>query len=666
LGNPGLYRLRHKVEKFFQRFKNYKRIFTCYEKLAITFLSFILFEEMNVTSDSRKESSSSPTPVLPLAIRDEFTFLSPGSIRFDAFFENDIQNSIVHWNKGVVPYTDFVQMFRAGRFQFATGEMWGKAVRSGCLFYRYTQDPELKAILHATIVDLLSTQRSNGSISCSDIPHQPDGPGGDLWERKYVLLGLGAYFENVDHDPAVLKAMIDEADATVAQIGPPPKVSIVDQGWSLNHIESSSILEPIMRLYQWTGYSRYLDFARYIVEIEGGAKNFNVIQEAYEGKDPVHIGGPYPKAYEMMSVFEGLIEYYRTTGNERWKTAALNLFHKIRAKEITLIGNGGGDQPYHPTVMGEAWDNTALEQTNPDIQRMMETCTGVTWLKLCSQIVRLTGDPAAVDEIEKYAYNGLLGAMKPEGDGFSYVNLLNGVKTNPTGWGWKFNHLHVSCCNLNGPMGLAYLPLVAVMNSVGGPVINLYNAGTATVPTPSGGKVDLEIVTDYPKSGVVRIAVKPQASEKFKLRMRIPAWSKLTVLEVNGHPIDALPGEYTAIDRVWCLGDKIELNFDMRCRVIDAPHGSNRLGDHFQALIRGPVVLARDENIDVHYEEPVEIISNDGYVEISPALPTLSSTRLQFSVPTMEGGIQMVDYASVDNWSGKRICTWLPKVRRSA
>jgi transposase len=38
----GLYRLRHKIENFFQRLKIYKRVSTRYEKLALTFLSFIL------------------------------------------------------------------------------------------------------------------------------------------------------------------------------------------------------------------------------------------------------------------------------------------------------------------------------------------------------------------------------------------------------------------------------------------------------------------------------------------------------------------------------------------------------------------------------------------------------------------------------------------------
>jgi transposase len=38
----GLYRQRHKIENFFQRIKIYKRIATRYDKLALTFLSFVL------------------------------------------------------------------------------------------------------------------------------------------------------------------------------------------------------------------------------------------------------------------------------------------------------------------------------------------------------------------------------------------------------------------------------------------------------------------------------------------------------------------------------------------------------------------------------------------------------------------------------------------------
>ena len=38
----GFYRQRHKIENFFQRIKIYKRVSTRYEKLALTFLNFVL------------------------------------------------------------------------------------------------------------------------------------------------------------------------------------------------------------------------------------------------------------------------------------------------------------------------------------------------------------------------------------------------------------------------------------------------------------------------------------------------------------------------------------------------------------------------------------------------------------------------------------------------
>jgi DUF1680 family protein len=604
------------------------------------------------------------------SLANRMTALPPNAIKLEGFLERYIQLSIRNWSKGIVPYEALVEFFRTGRPKidwdgrqvelFATGEMWGKAVRSAALFYRYTGDFELKAILKKTVADLLSTRRENGTISCAPVNKQPDGPGGDLWERTYVLLALDDYYEWVERDPEVLRAMTDEADATIRQVGPTPKTRIVDLGWSPNHIESSTILEPMMRLYKRTGSPRYLEFARYIVETEGGAKHHDIFSEVLAGCDPVEVGGVYPKAYEMLSLFEGVVEYYRATGNERWLQAALVLFHKVIEQEITLIGNGGGDQPYHPNVMGEAWDNTALEQTNPNIKRMMETCTGVTWLKFCSQVLRLTSDPIAVDYIEQYAYNGLIGAMKPSGDGFSYVNLLNGVKTNPIGWGTTVEGVYVTCCNLNGPEGLAYLPLIAVMSDEQGPVVNLYNSGTATLTDGTAGGVSLTIETNYPLDGVVRISVAPAKPRRFVVKLRIPAWSLATTLKVNGETITAEPGSYARIERRWAVGDVIELALDMRCRVIRAKQGASPGSDRFRALMRGPVVLARDENIDSHFDQPVDILAADGFVAVKPVKPTKTSTTMQFEVPSRTGMIQMVDYASVNSWEGKKVQTWLP------
>ena len=235
----------------------------------------------------------------------------------------------------------------------------------------------------------------------------------------------------------------------------------------------------------------------------------------------------------------------------------------------------------------------------------------------------LTADPSAADEIERYAYNGLVGAMKPSGDGFSYVNLLNAVKTNPEGWGAVLNNVHVTCCNLNGPMGLAYLPYIAVMNSRTGPVLNLYNACTAAASTPACRPVRLDLATDYPKSGSIVVAVTPLVPEKFRVRLRIPAWSARTTLKAGGKTVKAVPGTYAAIYRKWAVGDRIELTLDMRCRLLESPRGSNRAADNHQALVRGPVVLARDEHIDADYDKPAVIAATNGYVDVTPVPPTL-------------------------------------------
>lgn len=603
-----------------------------------------------------------------MRITDEMRPLPAGAIQMSGYLEEYIQKSINNWNKGKLPYHEFVNFFRTHAApQFALGEMWGKAVRSGCMFYRYTHDAELKSILDKTVADLLTTQDANGSISCTPADKQPGSENGDLWERKYVMLGLEEYYAHVDSSPAVLEALKRHADCIIAQVGHAPKREITDLGWSATnigaepcHIESSTLLEPFMRLFNLTGEQRYLDFATYIVE-SGGTKHYNLIELACANTPPYLMSGHYPKAYEMMSLFEGLVEYYRVTGDAKCRQAFLNLYNNIRTREITIIGNGGADRPFHPYVAGEAWGNTASEQTNPAITRMMETCVGVTWMKFCSQVLRLTGDPTAMDEIEKYVYNGLLGAMKPSGDGFSYVNLLNGNKVVNYGWGWKFNGFYVTCCNLNGPMGLAYIPYVAVMEDGSGPVVNLYNAGSVNTRTPGGQPLHLTLDTEFPLSGKVVISISPEQKEKFTVKLRIPAWSKGTVLAVNGKRMEVTAGTYAAITRKWSKGDTVELTFDMACRLVDAPHGTDPAGDNFRAVVRGPIVLARDENIDARYAEPVKVQTRpDGTVDIRPVSPTLPATKMEYLVPTDRGDIRMVDYASVNGWEGKRICTWLP------
>ncbi len=590
--------------------------------------------------------------------------LPAGSVTFNGYFADDIRNIIDHWVNGVMPYDKVIDYFIKGRSQFALGEMPGKSIRTNSLLYRYNGDPELKKLTRDLVYKLMATEKSNGSISCTPVDEQPGDRDGDIWERKYVMLGLLQYYTDVEQDPRVLSALEKEALSVIDQVGPAPKKGITDLGWSPTKIESSSILEPMMRLYFITGRKEYLDFAEYIVTT-GASKGGNIFLQVYEGTPLCEVGKPYPKACEMTSVWEGLAEYYRATGDPRWKVCLDNFFNDVKTNEITIVGNAGSDICW-PKLKGEGWSDTAVEQTNPDIQRMMETCVGVTWMKYCSQYLRLTGDPEAVDCIEKYAYNGLLGAMRPNGKSFSYVNLLNGAKVTDSGWGTDIGGQPVTCCNLSGPCGLAYIPYIAAMQSKEGPVINLYNAGTVTARTAKGREVKIGIVTEYPRANEVRISVDPAAREKFTMRLHIPSWSENTYVSVNGRTVDGVvAGSYLSLDRSWKAGDSIYIIFDMKARLINAPqNGRNPEGKYFQAVQWGPLVLARDENLDPDYNRPVRIVADaGGEVKVKVVDPERPGTRMQFLVPTTEGEIKMVDYSSVDCWKGKHIQTWLPMIR---
>lgn len=591
---------------------------------------------------------------MPPAMHDPLPVRSPDAMRLGGRLGGLIDRTLDKWTLRVVPYAAFAANFCSGRINsFAGGETWGKAVRAASLHYRYAPTPELREVLRKTVADLLACERENGSVSCVPPDQQPDSAGGDLWERKYVLLGLDAYLRHVEEDPRVLASMVRQVDCLMSQIGPEPKTPITRTGWSANKIESSTILHPVMLLYQRAGEPRFLGFARHIVQ-QGGCDGYDLIEEAIRRVPPHRMaGGIYPKAYEMMSFFLGVIEYALSTGDARCREAALALFESIRTHEITLIGGAGGDAPYHEH--GECWDHTAFEQTNPRLNRTMETCVAVTWMQFCMAIHRLSGDPGAIDEIERTLHNALAGAAHATGTKFSYMNRLNGVKSDPDGWGvWVQGHGVFTCCSLNGPMGFACAREIAITGFGEGVAVNLFIPAEARLTLPSGNRVSVVIETDFPVEDSVRITVRPEVPERFPVRMRVPAWSGETALSADGTRIDALPGSYAVIEREWG-GGTIDLRLDLRARAI---HSAK---DGRVAVVRGPVVFTRDENMDRAFDQPVRLREEAGFVNALAETPFYDAVWQQLRVPEEGGGfIRMVDWASADNWNGRRVCTWMP------
>ena len=529
-------------------------------------------------------------------------------------------------------------------------EFWGKWFTSAAAAWRYTQDAPWLEALGQSVAALVETQTPDGYIGNYADGHHLEA--WDIWGRKYTLLGLLAYYD-ITEDPAALGAARRLGDHLLTEVGP-GKTDIVKTG-NYRGMASSSVLEPVVLLYRHTRDERYLDFAEYIVRQWASRRGPKLIEKALAGV-PVAKRFPPPerwwswengqKAYEMMSCYEGLLELYRVTRNETYFQAALRAFENIRDTEIMITGSGASQ---------ECWYGGKPRQTDA-AEHMMETCVTMTWMKFCQNLLRLTGEARFADEIERSAYNALLGAMTPDGASFAKYSPLEGVRQ----LGPPQCDMNLNCCTANGPRGMMLLPEVAVMTGAEGPVVNLYCDGAALVTLASGNRVRIRQQTGYPASGAIVLTIKPEKPERFPLRLRIPSWSEETSLTVNGEPVQPVEaGRYARIERAWKAGDRVTLRLDLQARAVASPDGSHS----HTAIVRGPIVLARDRRLgEGDVDGVVSVVATDaGYVEMEPVE---ADAWMAFRAPlNTNGHLTLCDYASAGNtWDERsRFRVWLPQ-----
>jgi len=532
-------------------------------------------------------------------------------------------------------------------------EYWGKMMRGAASVYAYTHDEELYSVLRKAVTGLLDVAEEDGRISSYSRDREFDG--WDMWGRKYIMLGLQYFCEVCPEQELIDRChteMCRQLDYIIAHIGKGKKpITSASRHWL--GANSCSVLEPVVRLYNVTGKKEYKDFADYIVDVcYGNEAELNIFKAALEDKLDPH---QYceQKAYETMSCFEGLMEYYRLTGEEKHLKACLNFARRVLESEISVIGCCG--------CTHELFDNTRLSQVDPQKDGIMqETCVSVTWMKFCGQLLRLTGDYRYADAIEQTFFNAFLGAanfpLKPfthivSGRGItehieirgvlpfdSYSPLragrrgkqIGGMKLDPKG-------TFYGCCACIAPMGIGTLTETALLCSENGLVINSYMNGYLTA---DGVRFDIE--SGYPYDGKIKITVNGEG--KFELALRIPAWSKETSLKVNGEAVTTEVG-YTKINRKWTNGDVIELCLDDSVYPILPPEDSP-CKDNYIALRKGAIVLALDKRISDPRAKV--LLPESGKLEFCELeCDALPYYNLSLGVKQKDGSIlHVVDYAS--------------------
>lgn len=476
-------------------------------------------------------------------------------------------------------------------------EFWGKWAIGASDYYRYTQDPQLRAMIAESVKGIISHQDKDGYIG--NYKPEAELQQWDVWGRKYVVRGLLAWYD-ASGDKAAVKAAERQIDRLIAQLDA-KGLSIVETG-NYRGMPSASILDAVVKLYTITKNKKYLDFSEKIAADLEGPKGPQLIAKTLQGIAVARRFSPGStwynfnngqKAYEMMSCLQGLLDLYAVNGNAALLDGVGKAVDMIISQEINIAGSGAS---------AECWYGGAKLQTRPAIHEM-ETCVTVTWINLLRRMIALTHQARYADCVERTIYNALFASLKGDGTQIDKYTPLEGVHT----LGVDQCGLHMNCCNANGPRGFAAIPQT-VYSVYGSTVdVNLYMPGTATLSL-QGAKSPVSITQegDFPLTPEMRITVNPgKKPARFTLRLRLPSWSAATAVKVNGQDIAAKPGAqgYAELPgREWKSGDTVSIQFDLSTRIVSQ--------DGCIAAVRGPIVLARDARF------------HDGDIDEVAAIPT--------------------------------------------
>ena len=473
----------------------------------------------------------------------------------------------------------------------------------------------------------------------------------DIWTHSYLILGLLAarsYVGNSSYLEAACK-IGDLCLRTLTSGG----IDITDLG---NHhgMSATVLLDPALELHFATGEQRFLDLALRIVEQADRNPRLALLTQALAGADASEIATG--KAYQLLWNLLGLAKLYRATGEAAHLRAVVNLWRNVRDHHLTLGGGPWGG-------VGQRSREVFNPATVFSPYGYVETCSTLAWMQLNRELLAITGEAAYAEEIERSAYNDLLGAQAPDGENWCYYSFANGRRVHTTYW---------RCCKSSGAIALEELPSIAYATGADGVRINLLGPSAAALRVREVGMVNLEQRTAYPFDGEVSIRVTPERAAAFKVHVRIPQWAAGASVAVNGASVagEVPAGAFFAIQREWRKDDVITLSLPVRPQLHfrtqsstqesrapdDAPVRQEVMHFDYLAVTRGPLVYATGLIDGYKIEETLRVPSptDPTWLEILSASPTAEGPDVRFA-PLGRPALMFSPYYRA---GGRRDRTW--------
>jgi DUF1680 family protein len=551
------------------------------------------------------------------------------------------------------------------------------------------KDPPLEARVDGYIAQITSAQEKDGYVYTTRTinPGRPHPwAGRERWELEKVdsheLYNFGHLTEAaVAHFQAtgkrtLLNVAVKFADLLADTFGPGKRAI-----WPGHQIAEMALV----RLYRVTGSAKYLDLAKFILDVRkpdapatsNHPATYN--QSMLPVTEQTEAVGHAVRATYMYS---GMADVAALTGDAAYLKALEAIWASIVNQKLYITGGIGASSS------GEAFGRP---YELPNMTAYNETCASVGNDFWNQRMFLLTGDGKYVDVMERTLFNGLISGVSLDGKTFFYPNPLEsrGQHARQAWFG-------VACCPGNITRFMASVPGYIYAKKDQDIYVNLYAAGTADVTLSNGTKVQLTQTTTYPWDGAVKIAVAPDRAGTFTIKVRIPGWARnevvpgqlyrfldpakaAPVIKVNGQTLaaSALQQGYLAITRNWKRGDVVDLLLPMEPRRVVANDQVVADADKV-AIQRGPIMYAAEwpDNPDGHVRNAVLA---DGAVLKAEARPgllngvTVVSTTASWVGNDGKGGVAkttgplvLIPYYAWANRGRGEMMVWLPRHEESA
>lgn len=538
------------------------------------FRNIIFYSLMLITGIGNAQPSNLPQQKVAFNVPSAYLLQLPQEDKLTGYlgdrYNYNLTNRLLKIDEKAI-LAGFLQRPGAHRW---IGEHVGKYLESAANTWAVSKNNDLKNQMDRIATTLISTQLPDGYLGT----YVPESywSSWDVWVHKYNLYGLLAYYK-VTGNEAALTAAKKIGDLLCRTFGyESGQRDIIKSGTHVG-MAATSVLDPMIDLYMWTGAPQYLEFCKYLIKSYENENGPSIVETLLREKRVDKVANA--KAYEMLSNIIGIVKLYRLTNDERFFKVSKYAFDDIVSKRLYISGTTSDHERFKDDHVLQA--DTAAH--------MGEGCVTTTWIQLNMQLFSITGDLKYFNEIEKSVYNHLLAAENPNTGCVSYYTPLMGVKPYAC---------HITCCLSSVPRGIALIPYLNFGKLNSNPTVLMYEPAIIKDNIEQNNHqnipVELQISGAFPQNGKATILVKLPKPATFTLQLRVPEWAKSFTANVNGKIYKGTADEFVKIDRKWKTGDKIDVSFDMPVTILDG--GKSYPG--YVAFKRGPQVLSFDDALN--------------------------------------------------------------------